>query len=708
MPRITRRMAWRLAAGAVLVAVAVGIWAMRRHPGRTGGVDVADVGAGSIRSGEVRLKPDATYVTSQTCATCHPTQAAAWRDSQHARAMAEATEQTVLGKFNTSTFFKRDGAFYVRTDGPDGRQADFPIAYTFGVAPLQQYLIRLPGGRLQALGMAWDSRPASSGGQRWFDLYPSERLKAGDPLHWTGLHQNWNFMCADCHSTHLQKGYDPVTREFQTTWSEISVGCEACHGPGSRHVETKGKTRMPALLDEHKAAVANRPPPGDREVAVCARCHSRRSQLTDNAHAGDPFEDKFRPVLLEPALFYSDGQQQDEVYNYASFVQSKMHAKGVTCADCHDPHSGRTRFQGNALCTQCHVKATFDAPAHHFHRPGTPSASCVSCHMPTTTYMQIDPRHDHSFKVPRPEETAKSGAPNACTMACHSKSTSAWAAAEIARRRSTPAAASGSVVASGFSRTSTAIVRATAIARMDAGDATFASTMAAAVADPSPMVRRAALTALSNADPELRLRLAPPLLADPVRTVRAEAVHCLLEVADQSLSGPSRADFDRAFDEFLAEQRFNADRPEAQTTLGTAWLTRGRADLAIPALTEAIRLDPTFVPAYVNLADAYQSGGNESSAERVLRDGLRAAPAAAVLHHALGLALVRQKQIPAALKELAEAVRLDPDASRFTYTYIVALHDTGKPDEAVRLVKAFLRKHPGDAAIRSLETGYAR
>lgn len=722
---MTPRRLWTIAATVGVAIAAAVMWTRQRQHGPLPSAVPA---------------PAPAYAGSRTCATCHPSEASAWRSSQHAAAMAEATPDTVLGRFDgaafrhsgvTSTFFRRDGRFFVRTDGPDGALADFPIDYTFGVFPLQQYLIRLPGGRWQALGIAWDARPAAAGGQRWFHLYPRETLKAGDPLHWTGLQQNWNFMCADCHSTNVRKGYDASRREYRTTWSEISVGCEACHGPGSMHVDS-AKTvaagarpaALPARFDPRPFPIATRSGAIDGEIEVCARCHARRSQLTDLAKAGDPLENGFRPVLLEPGLFYSDGQQREEVYTYASFLQSRMYTKGVTCADCHDPHSGRTRFEGNALCTRCHVAATYDAPAHHFHRAATTGSLCVSCHMPATTYMQIDPRRDHSFKVPRPGQP---DAPNACTMACHSTRSAAWAAAEIARHRPTP-------VVSGFSRTvpglapagqgttnrttdgrttgasaapiDTPIVRATELARADPASPGFVARVAAALGDSNPMVRRAALAALSRADAAIRLQLAPPLLKDPIRTVRTEAVLCLLDLADRSLSGQARAGFDAAFDEFLAEHRFNADRPESQTALGTAWLTRGRADLAIPALEEAIRLDPTFVPAYVNLADAQQTAGNESAVERVLRDGLRAAPGTAALHHALGLALVRQKRMPEAMTALAEAARREPETVRFTYTYIVALYDTGKRADALALLRAARRRHPDAPEFRELEQAY--
>ncbi len=188
----------------------------------------------------------ATYVGSETCAGCHQAEAKLWQTSQHKKAMAHATEQTVLGDFSgvtfdyygvTSRFFRKDGKFLVETDGPDGKLATFEIKYTFGVDPLAAIPDRISRrthpGAVDRLGF---SRPKDKGGQRWFHLYPDENISHDDVLHWTKLNQNWNFMCAECHSTGVRKNYDAATDRFATTWSEISVGCETCHGTGSAHV----------------------------------------------------------------------------------------------------------------------------------------------------------------------------------------------------------------------------------------------------------------------------------------------------------------------------------------------------------------------------------------------------------------------------------------------------------------------------------------
>jgi len=721
----SRRILWGVGL-AVLGALALALWVRRQAPADTSMV----------------ARSTAQYVGSETCAGCHQAEALEWVQSQHAAAMAEASDATVAGAFDdrevtsggvTSLFFRRDGRFYVRTDGDGGQIREFEITYTFGVDPLQQYLVRFPGGRLQALGLAWDTRPAPSGGQRWFHLYPDEPLVAGDPLHWTGPQQNWNFMCADCHSTNLRKGYDAATRQFETTWSEISVGCEACHGPGSDHVDLarEGATARPdgfgltARLDERRGVtwhfddtagvpVRSAARADDGEIEVCARCHSRREQLTDDWYAGERLEDGFRPSSLEAGLYFSDGQQREEVYTYASFLESLMYARGVTCSDCHNPHTGALRLSGNATCTQCHQAPVYLTADHHLHQPGSAGSLCVTCHMPTRTYMEVDPRHDHSFRVPRPDRTVAIGVPNACTDSCHADRDAGWAADAIEAAFGRPAAGSqvfaerfaafdAGTVASAPSLASLAadaaepaVVRAGALHRLAVAGMTTAVPFEALLVDPSPMVRRTTLEQLRLMDDDTRLRLVPGLLSDSVRTVRIEAARALADLADRALPRAARPAFERAFGEFVAEARHNGDRAEAQANLGTLWMARGRLDEAAAAFQEGTALNRTFVPAFLGLAEVHRLRGDEDAAERVLRDALAASPDSAEAHHALGLALVRQRRRDDAIPELFEATRQAPEVSRFAYVYGVALHDAGRTTDALQVLREADGRHPDD------------
>jgi tetratricopeptide (TPR) repeat protein len=689
----------------------------------------------------------AAFVGSAACAECHAAEHKDWLSSQHAVAMQVATEQTVLGRFDnitftkddvTSTFYKKDGKFWVRTDGPDGTLGDFEIRYTFGISPLQQYLIELPGGRLQALGMAWDARAKEDGGQRWYHLYPDQKLKAGNPLHWAGIDQNWNYQCAWCHSTNLKKNYDQGSRRFNTTWSEISVGCEACHGPGSNHVAWASKSSgwekfdqsgkgFAQSLDERKGVTWPMAADGqasrsvrrtsEKEIQVCAGCHARRQQFSDDpARVGQLF-DAFRPSSLEAGLYYVDGQQRDEVYNYGSFLESRMHAAGVTCSDCHNPHSGKPRKTGNALCGQCHAAERFDTSSHHHHAPDSNGARCAACHMPTTTYMGIDARHDHSMRIPRPDRTVLLGTPNACNQ-CHTDKSAKWAVDAIkawypspkpgaqdfaeAFDRGDRGAPGGQIALTNIAGSSSesSIARASAIARLGQ----FLSPQVLELAAGSlkiddPQIRAAAVSVIAGAAPEARRSLLVPLLHDERRLIRMDAARALAGEAEQNLSASDRAEFEKALAEYVEAQLFNAERPESQANLGALYRDRGQADEARAAFAKAIEIDPTFTPAAIALAELKRTEGDENAAETILRQSLAANPRSGALWHALGLSLIRQKRLPEAIKSLAKAAQAAPEVPRFSYVYGVALHDTGKQPEAIAVLKSALTRRPYDRDI---------
>lgn len=697
---------------------------------------------------------EARYVGAQACAACHEKETAAWRGSQHDLAMQEANERTVLGDFNdarftyadvTSAFFKRNGRFFANTDGPDGKLADFEIKYTFGVAPLQQYLIELPGGRLQALSIAWDARPREKGGQRWFHLYPEERIAHGDELHWTGAQQNWNFMCADCHSTHLEKKYDAESRAYNTTWTEIDVACEACHGPGSRHVEWarpsesgsgpgKGDASLGLTVsfDEREAmgwtmnpgrgnARPKRARPLSAEIAVCAPCHSRRTPIARGFAAGKPFLDYYLPALLQWPLYHPDGQQREEVYTWGSFVQSKMYQQGVTCSDCHEPHGLKLRAQGNEVCAQCHLPAKYDAASHHFHEPGGPAGQCVACHMLATTYMVIDPRHDHSLRVPRPDFSVKYGVPNACSQ-CHADRPPQWAADQVMKWYGHPAQGFQHYIlaADGAEETKRlralladhqqpAIARATAAATVTPEfDPAVVETAVKALADDSALVRHAALGRMDTLPHEQRPPLVAPLLDDPVRIVRMEAAQALAPVAASGLTPVQRVSFDRAADEYIAAQRLLAERPEHRTNLGSFYAQLGRFEEAEAEFRAALTLPPMHVPAWVNFADMRRMQGRDQDAEVILRDGLNAAPASAPLHHALGLTLARLQHFGDAVRELAEAARLAPEDPRYAYVYAVALNSTGQLRAALEVLAQALTRHPDNREMLLAAAKFSR
>jgi tetratricopeptide (TPR) repeat protein len=683
------------------------------------------------------------FVGSQACSSCHTKEYEDWKRSQHHAAMQEATDANVLGNFSgvtftkdavESTFFKRDGKYWVRTDGPDGKIADFEIRYTFGVYPLQQYLIALAGGRYQALGIAWDSRSKEDGGQRWYHLYPDQNLQPGHPLHWTGIDQNWNYQCAWCHSTNLQKNYDAESKTFQTNWSEISVGCEACHGPASGHMAWAktsggGYATVPnkgfrLTLDERRDVTWPMHPQGQatrsvprtsrKEIEVCAGCHSRRQQFSsDAANLGQLF-DAFQPSTLDQGLYHADGQQHDEVFNHGSFAQSKMHAAGVTCSDCHNPHSGKLHKPGNAVCAQCHASEKFDRAEHHNHTPGSAGAQCAACHMPTTTYMGVDARHDHSMRIPRPDLSGAIGTPNACNK-CHTDKSAGWAqtavkawypssklgfqdfaeAFDLADRQAPGAQAALFKLAT--KNPSSGIALASALARMaDFPSPSAVDIAAKALAIDDPAVRTSAVAIIAGADPATRRTLLPNMLRDGSRLVRMSAARALAGDPEAGLSDDDRAAFSKALAEYVDGQLFNAERPEAQANLGNLYRDQGKLTEARAAFRTALDLDQTFVGAGIALADIERSDGNEPAAEEILRKTFQDNPRSGAIAHALALSLIRQKRTPEAMSYLEKAAGLEPDNARFSYVLAVALHDTGKKIEATTTLNNAIARHPYD------------
>jgi predicted CXXCH cytochrome family protein len=727
-----------------------------------GGAAGLYVASGRLASPRTPALPPLAFVGSETCGRCHEAQAGLWAASQHKHAMAHASDASVLGDFSGVSFdyfgvrsrFFRDGKrFLVETDGPDGRVATYEVKYTFGLDPLQQYLIEFPDGRVQALSIAWDARSKEAGGQRWFHLYPDEPIRHDDALHWTRLNQNWNFMCAECHSTGLRKNYDATQDRFATSWGEISVGCEACHGQGSRHVAwararqswwpfDKSDDRAMGLLvqfterldvtwslDKNAATARRNPSPAmlRKEVETCGLCHARRGQLSEDWVPGRWLSETHQVSPLSNGLYHADGQMLDEVYNYGSFKQSRMFAAGVTCSDCHDPHSGKTRLSGDSLCLQCHAADTFAKPSHNGHAGVTPAPACASCHMPLRTYMVVDPRHDHSFRVPRPDLSAQIGVPNACNN-CHKDKPADWAAAAIVRwhgpeRRSglqtygpafhaswtgRPDAAMSLAAVAADSR-NPGFARAGALAELNAYLSPEAAKIArAALKDPEPMVRIGALDMLEGVPAQELGPLVAPALSDPVRGVRLRAVFLLAGLPSSQQPAQHRDAFEKATREFIAAQRLNSDRPEGRTMLGSFFERQGRLAEAETEYLAALRLSRHYVPAAVNLGDLYGRQRQDAKGEAILRQAIEASPREAALHHALGLALVRARRAEEALDELRIASELQPEQARYGYVYGVALHSAGRRGDAIDALARNVERHAADRDTLLALVNYTR
>jgi Tfp pilus assembly protein PilF len=682
---------------------------------------------GALAAAQAPAAP--AYVAEAACGECHAREQRAHAASQHARAMLPANRETVRGNFDgatfrkdgvTTRFFHRDGRYFVTTDGPDGKPSDHEVKFTFGVEPLQQYLVEFPGGRLQALPVAWDTVA-----NKWFHVYGAERIDHKDVLHWTRTAQNWNTMCASCHSTQVRKNYDPAAGTYRTTSHAVGVGCQACHGPASAHLAwAKGDRASSGAAGRKGFVVDLAARAGRAQVDACGYCHALRSTLTAEYPPGAPLLDHVLPVPLEGPNYFADGQQREEVFVLGSWLQSRMHQKGMVCSDCHDPHSGKPRAAGDALCTSCHnptgpaartaidvgglKRKTYDSPAHTHHaRP----VGCVQCHAPKRTYMVVDPRLDHAFRIPRPDLSVETGAPNACNQ-CHGDRDARWAAAAIARwygpqrraeyhygqafaaaRDGRAGAAEGLQRVAG-DRTQPAIVRAAAIEALAGLPSRRALDLAvAALADDEAMVRIAGVHAVMTLDPQTGLREVPARLTDPLRAVRIEAARSLAP-AHARLSADRRAAWDAARQELEAAARENADRPQAWLGLAEIAAVSGDGAAAERALRQALKLEPDFVPAVANLADLLRQTGRDPEGEALLRDALKRSPRQAALQEALALSLVRQQRKPEALQVLAQAAASPTATTRTRYLHAVSLADAGRRREAIALLESAAKKRP--------------
>jgi predicted CXXCH cytochrome family protein len=677
------------------------------------------------------------FTGSDSCKSCHEEEHSLWQGSHHDLAMQLPTPETVLGDFNDATFtkggvttrFYREGEDYkVRTDGEDGTLADFTVKYVFGVYPLQQYLLPLSRGRLQALSIAWDARPADQGGQRWYHLYPDEVIDSDDPLHWTGPYQNWNTRCAECHSTDLVKNYNAEDRSFATTYEEIDVGCEACHGPGETHIQLAkdGTLRgtanggFPTALSQRGQwafpegkNIARRTEPLNSRAQVdsCGRCHSRRGTLGEY-HYGADLLATHRLALPTPPLYHYDGQVLDEDYVYGSFLQSKMHLAGVVCSNCHEPHSQALRAPGNGVCAQCHKPEEYDTPGHHHHTTESSGALCANCHMPETTYMVVDPRRDHSMRVPRPDLSMVIGTPNACNS-CHQDKDAQWAVNSL-RGWGVHFRDTGNHFARAFQRfelgdravvpalaalandpEAAPIWRATAMEAVAQGGGREAiQTVTSVLYDDDPLLRVSAVRSLQFLPLQQRYQLLQALIEDDVAAVRMEVAMSLAGVPLDQVSQAQAKQLEDLFNWYLDIQRLHAEMPETQLQLGVFYVERGDLPSAEKAYREAIRLNPQLVPAYLNLADQLRSQNRDGEARELMLQVLEFAPDNGATLHSLGLLETRSGTPEKALEYLGRAARMETVGSRHRFVYAIALHDLGQPQQAIAQLQSLLRQLP--------------
>lgn len=684
----------------------------------------------------------ATYASESDCVACHAEQIASWQQSDHAKAMDLPTKQSVLGDFNNATaehftqtarFYTSNGLFKIDFE-EQGKKSQHQVAYTFGHYPLQQYLIETGNGKLQVFPFAWDSRPQQQGGQRWYPIYPDEDVQSADRLHWLQPMQNWNGMCSDCHSDGLKRNYSLSENRFDSEWDNINVGCQSCHGKLPEHGDsTAEKSPTNATHPEAAAPAAGwMLNPGDavahwlgnkRDPAImdtCFSCHSLRSPLTDGFEPGTAYLDQFSPMLLAQPLYHADGQIKDEVYVYGSFLQSKMYEAGVNCMDCHNAHSMKIKDTGNGLCLQCHNPNVYQQESHTHHPLDSAGAQCVNCHMPATTYMGVDARRDHSFKIPAPHLSERYDTPNACSS-CHQDKSNQWASEAVARWHGNPEPMSTAerlfltLQHSGYlpvaehmllinSANLSEIKRASAIALLPNSINQLSDTdIKSWVHSKEPLVRLATAKIGHLLPAEERLKSFAYLIKDRYRAVRVAAALNLI-----GLNAGAREVQQQAFSELSQANTVSSWRGEGNLNRSLMLSQQGKVKESILALQNAIEVDPYFDASYINLSDTYRNLGQYERERKTLAQGLKNNPKSGVLHYAQGLLEIRSGNKSTAVKSFREAIRHEPGNERYAYLYFLALDSLEQTPKALRELEHLVKRYSNNAQLIQLGLSFSQ
>lgn len=663
--------------------------------------------------------PDDHFLGDKKCKECHQDQFKDWEGSHHDKAMQIATRESILADFKgekfssqgvNSHFFEKKGEFFANTEGPDGKNHDYKIVYTFGITPLQQYIVQFPDGHFQCLRTAWDSKK-----NKWFDLYPNFKVVHSEWLHWSRGGLNWNNMCADCHSTNVRKNYDSDKHSYDTKFALINVSCEACHGPGKQHVSdvaTQGKSyqntgTMKMTLDTKPKEL----------VDQCARCHVRREQFSGNYNYEGTFLDHYFPQLITQPIYYSDGQILDEDYVYGSFVQSKMYKHDVTCTNCHNPHSTKLKLQGNALCSQCHDTKKYDTEKHHKHPMGSESAQCINCHMPGRFYMGNDFRRDHSFRIPRPDLSLAYNTPNVCT-GCHKDKDNKWATKKFVELYGEPKKNHFSdLLTLGLSGTGTPevlaalhklaqdtiypeIARASAIKELaNYKNLISPNQLLRYLKDPSALIRGTGADAISVLGNTQNYNALIPLLNDPKRTVRLKTFSAIGGLNETQIPASYKSIYQKVKKEWTVYMAANADFTGGKMNKASYLLKKGDLKGAIGLHLNALKYDPINNIVRSNLANLYYQNKEYAKAENAFKTIIKQEPGYGPIYYSYGLLLAELKRTDDAIVQMELASKYMKDNTRIYYNLSLLYDGANKASKAESTLLNGLKIAPKDESL---------
>jgi tetratricopeptide (TPR) repeat protein len=657
------------------------------------------------------------YVGDENCIDCHKEAAADWSGSHHDKAMQEVTEESVLGNFDNQSvtidgvnylFYKKAGEYRVKVKEIDGSENDYLISYVFGIEPLQQYMVDFPKGKKQVLRVSWDTEQ-----KKWFHQYAGDRIETKDWLHWTRGGQNWNTMCAECHSTNLKKNYEVATDSFHTTFSSINVSCESCHGRGEAHVKW---ANGPMTSNDDSQILG-----GDQksQMNMCAPCHARRVKLTPNFIPGRDFEDQYLVQNISSDYYHQDGQILEEDYVYGSFLQSKMHAQGIKCSDCHNPHSLELKLDGNKLCLQCHVPADYDSKKHHFHDEATEAGQCINCHMTGRYYMGNDFRRDHSFRIPRPDQSLTYGTPNACNE-CHDDQSEKWAADWIVKWYGADRAPHFSdylllsyeedLTESQQARLVSfindlnfpAISRSTVMNNMRFNGREEVQAILQSLQDSSATIRYNALSQFRGISMQDRMSIAREHLIDESRLVRIGCAQLLTDFDGSSWSEGERLALSKAKQELEDMLYGNSDFSTGRLQLADYFMQTGDLSTAIGHYEVSIQKDSLLFPAYSNLATAYSMNSMPDRALETLNSWIDLDPNAGRAYYLRGLLNFEIGNNEIALQDLQMAIELNPNDTRAMYNLATYYYQNKNQARAETLIRRALSVEPDNIDYRYL------
>lgn len=655
------------------------------------------------------------FVGDQQCKSCHAPEFKDWQQSDHYKAMQKPNDSTVLGNFNntsytadgiSSRFFKKDGKFYINTQGNDGSNHDYEVKYTFGYFPLQQYLVEFPGGKMQATRQSWNSRD-----KKWFHQYPGQQIHYRDWLHWTGNAQNWNTMCADCHSTNLKKGYDVQMDVYNTTFDVLNVSCESCHGPGQQHISyTNGDSYKKGERVVHSYLKLGKNSGQMAQINTCMPCHAVQNSLDAKKMNSEELMDDYVAVLPTTERFYADGQIKEEDYNYASFLQSKMFTRGIKCGNCHNVHSGKLVLAGNGTCLQCHTP-NYASSSHTFHAVNTAGSECINCHAPGKLYMGNDLRHDHSFRVPRPDLSVKYGTPNACNN-CHTQKTSQWASEAVVKWYGDHRKyqfAEDLIPGSAIDQKSEAhllkligdtavpvIIKATAVSYLgNIFTESSKNTLLELLKNKEAMIRYESLRSLMRFSNAINDKyLIADMLKDKVRAVRIAAAELMELLGTQQLSEVQQGDFQRARAELEKNMLYQTDFAHGNIAIADYYQRTKNFSAAETFYQRALKKDSLANLARLNLASTYNMQGKNSDALAILKAAVQTDPKNDQAWYNLALLYNELKDNDNALGAFEKAVSLKSEDSRLYYNYGLFLQQSGKTDKAVSILQQGLKIDP--------------